>query len=235
MGDTAERMADIYGITRSEQDEFALRSHARAVAHREALREETVAVEVGGALRLSLDEHVREDATHDALSRLRPVFAPQGSVTAGNSSGINDGAVAVVLASGRLVRKAGLKPLARLVSQAVVGVEPGMMGLGPVPALTGALSLAGLSLEQMDVVEVNEAFAAQVLAVARELGVDPARLNAQGGAIALGHPVGASGARLFLSAALQLRRTGGRYAAVSLCIGGGQGIAAVLERVARDM
>ena len=234
MGDTAERLAGIYGITRREQDEFAMRSHARAVSHREALREETVPVDVG-ANRLSVDEHVREGATQDALSRLRPVFASEGSVTAGNSSGINDGAAAVILASGRHVHKAGLKPLARLISQAVVGVEPGLMGLGPVPALTEALSLAGLSLAQMDVVEVNEAFAAQVLAVARQLGVDPLRLNAQGGAIALGHPVGASGTRLFLTAALQLRRTGGRYAAVALCIGGGQGIAAVLERVAGDL
>ncbi|MCY0869169.1 MAG: thiolase family protein, partial [Firmicutes bacterium] len=232
MGQTAETLAREYGITRFEQDEFALRSHQLAYVHRAALANELCPVETmtgRRAITLAHDEHVRPDASAEALATLRPAFADDGTVTAGNSSGINDGAAAVVLVNDD-VRARQEAPCVRLVSWAVVGVDPRRMGIGPAPALQLALARAELSLAQMDVIEINEAFAAQVLAVTRELHIDPQNVNRWGGAIAFGHPVGASGARLVLTACEQLRAMNGRFAAVSLCIGGGQGIAAVLER-----
>jgi acetyl-CoA acetyltransferase family protein len=232
MGETAETLAREYGITRAEQDEFALRSHRLAYEQRAALAQEICPIDVSVARRaiaLAHDEHVRPDASAAALANLRPAFVSDGTVTAGNSSGINDGAAAVVLGSDE-VRARRDEPCVRLVSWAVVGVEPRRMGIGPAPALRQALDRAQRTLAQMDVIEINEAFAAQVLAVARELEIDPQRINRWGGAIACGHPVGASGARLVLTACQQLHALNGRFAAVSLCIGGGQGIAAVLER-----
>ncbi|MEB3204101.1 MAG: acetyl-CoA C-acyltransferase [Candidatus Sericytochromatia bacterium] len=231
MAITAENLADKYAISREEQDAFALASHARAHAAREALAREIVPVRVAGRkgeIELATDEHVRADATIEGLSRLPARFKDNGTVTAGNASGINDGAAAVVMATEGWAARQGLTPVATLTSWAVAGVEPGYMGYGPVPASQKALVRAGLNLEDMAVIEVNEAFAAQAIAVCKGLGIPTDRINRQGGAIALGHPLAASGTRLVLTAIDQLQQRGGGHALVTLCIGGGQGIAAVL-------
>jgi acetyl-CoA acetyltransferase family protein len=227
-------------VTRADQDLFACRSQQKAATARAAGRfeREIVAVDAPagrkGTVRVEQDEFIRPDTTLEGLAKLRPAFRTdgKGSVTAGNSSGINDGACAVLVASERAVSELGLTPLARVVASAAAGVEPRIMGMGPVPASRRALELAGLSLDDMSVIELNEAFAAQGLACLRELGIpdDDARVNPNGGAIALGHPLGMSGARLALTAAHQLRETGGRYALATMCIGVGQGMAMVLER-----
>ncbi|HEX5580729.1 MAG TPA: 3-oxoadipyl-CoA thiolase [Gemmatimonadaceae bacterium] len=240
MGETAENVAEQFGVSREDQDRFALWSQQKAAAaqargrfEREIAPVEIASKKKGAAPELfAVDEHPRPDTTVEALAKLRPAFRPGGTVTAGNASGINDGACAVLVASEEAVERLGLDPLARVVSAAAAGVEPRIMGMGPVPSSRKALAQAGLALEQMDVIELNEAFAAQVLASLRELGIadDDPRVNPNGGAIALGHPLGMSGARVALSAAHQLRETGGRYALTTMCIGVGQGMAAVLER-----
>lgn len=233
MAITAENVAERYGITREAQDRYALLSQQRAAAARDRLAEEIVPVELpqrrGSPARLEQDEHPRPDTTYEALARLPARFKPGGTVTAGNASGINDGAAMLVLASASRAAAEGWRPLGRLVSWGVAGVDPHYMGMGPVPASRRALQRAGLTLSDIDLVEVNEAFAAQYLAVEQELGLDRERTNVNGGAISLGHPVGASGARLLLTLLLELRRRGGRFGLATLCIGGGQGIAAVVE------
>ena len=239
MGETAENVADRFGVTRHEQDVFACRSQAKAAAAQSQGRfeREIVAVEVpqrrGDAKIVDADEFIRPSTTVEALAKLKPAFRSGGSVTAGNSSGINDGASALLVASEDAVRRYNLKPLARVLASAVAGVEPRVMGLGPVPSSRKALAQAGIGLDDVDVIEINEAFAAQVLGCLRELGLpaDEARLNPNGGAIALGHPLGMSGARLLLTAAHQLQETGGRYALATMCVGVGQGMATVLEKV----
>ncbi|MFF5996732.1 acetyl-CoA C-acetyltransferase [Lysinibacillus sp. KU-BSD001] len=236
MGMTAEKLAEHYEISREEQDAFALLSNARAVAARDAgkLKEEIVPVTVKtrkGETVIDTDEHIKEDGTMASLAKLRPAFQKDGTVTAANASGINDGAASVVVASEQFVQEHNLKPIARIVSWGVAGVDPTIMGIGPVPAMKQALERAKLTIEDLDVVEVNEAFAAQYLAVEKALGLDREKTNVNGGAIALGHPVGASGTRVILSAAYELKRRGGKYAAASLCIGGGQGIALIIEAV----
>lgn len=234
MGETAENLAADYGIAREEQDAFALRSHSRATAARHMFAKEIVPVSIKGRKGTTVvaqDEHIREDTSLEKLSTLKPAFRANGSVTAGNSSGINDGAAMLVLAGEEGVVRQKNPPLARIVCFGIAGVDPSRMGIGPVPALMQALSRANLGLREMDVIEVNEAFASQTLAVQKELRIHDDQLNPLGGAIALGHPVGASGARLLFSAILQLHESQGRYAAVSLCIGGGQGIAMIVERM----
>jgi 3-oxoadipyl-CoA thiolase len=239
MGETAENVAMQFGVTRQEQDVFACRSQAKASAAQSQgrFKGEIVAVEVpqrrGDAKVVDADEFIRPNTTVEALAKLKPAFRSGGSVTAGNSSGINDGAAALLVASEDAVRKYDLKPLARVVTSAVAGVEPRVMGLGPVPSSRKALAQAGIALDDIDVIEINEAFAAQVLGCLRELGLraDEPRLNPNGGAIALGHPLGMSGARLLLTAAHQLQETGGRYALATMCVGVGQGMATVLEKV----
>jgi len=240
MGQTAENVAEQYGVSRHDQDGFALRSQQRATAARAAGRfiREIVPVDIpqkkGDPKRFDEDEFIRPDTTLEILARLKPAFRPErGSVTAGNSSGLNDGAAALLVASEAGVRELGAKPLARVVATAVAGVEPRIMGMGPVPATRKALARAKLSLDQMDVIELNEAFAAQSLACLRELGIadDDPCVNPNGGAIALGHPLGMSGARLILTAARQLEHIGGRYALCTMCIGVGQGMATIIERV----
>ena len=240
MGETAEHVAAQYGVSRADQDAFALRSQQKAAAARAAGRhaEEIVPVEVpqkkGASVRVSEDEFLRPDTTLETLAKLKPAFRTdgQGSVTAGNASGLNDGAAALLIASEAGLRAHGLTPLARVVVSAAAGVEPRIMGMGPVPATRLVLQRAGLTLDQIDVIELNEAFAAQGIACLRELGVadDDPRVNPNGGAIALGHPLGMSGARLALTAARELARRGGRYALCTMCIGVGQGYAMVLER-----
>lgn len=235
MGMTAEKLAEQYSISREEQDAYAVESNQKAAAasNNGVFAEEIVSVEVKtrkGTTLIDKDEHIKPDANIEKLSTLRPSFKKEGTVTAGNASGINDGAASVVVAGQAAVDKHGLKPIARIVSWGVAGVDPTVMGIGPVPAIKQALSRADLSLEDIDLIEVNEAFAAQYLAVEKELGLDRAKVNVHGGAIALGHPVGASGTRVLLSAAYELKRRGGKYAVASLCIGGGQGIAVVIER-----
>ncbi len=237
MGMTAENLAAKYEITREAQDEFALSSQQRAVAAIQGgrLAEEIVAVPVkdkkGNVTEFAQDEHPRADSSLEKLAKLKPSFKAGGTVTAGNASGINDGAAALVVADGAAARAAGRQPLGRLLAWGTAGVDPDIMGIGPVPAIQQALQRAGLTLAQIDLFEVNEAFAAQYLAVERELGLDRARTNVNGGGIALGHPLGASGARLALSILYELRRQNLRYGVVALCIGGGQGIAAVFERL----
>ncbi len=236
MGMTAENLADRYHISRSEQDEFAALSHSRAhEAQRQGVLAQEIVpvpVQVRGQTRLvENDEHIRPDTTIDALSRLKPSFKEGGTVTAGNSSGINDGAAMVVVATGDFVRAHGLKPLARIVSYGVAGVDPTIMGFGPVPASLKALERAGLDVEEVGRVEINEAFAAQYLAVEKALRLNRDITNVNGGAIALGHPVGASGARLLLTMMTELRRASIHYGLVSLCIGGGQGVSMVIETV----
>ena len=238
MGETAEAVAEEWRVARADQDAFAYRSQQRAAAAIAAgrLAEEIVPVDVPqrkGTISVALDEHPRADTTLEALAKLKPIIKPDGTVTAGNASGINDGACAVLLASEAAVKAHGLTPRARYVAGAVAGVAPRVMGIGPVPATRKVLALAGLTIEQMDVIELNEAFAAQALAVLRDLGVadDAAHVNPNGGAIALGHPLGASGARLVTTATYQLARTKGRYALCTMCIGVGQGISVVIERI----
>jgi acetyl-CoA acyltransferase 2 len=236
MAITAENCAAKYGITREEADRYALRSQQRAHAAWTSgiMAEEVVPVEVKGRKGVTIidrDDHLRPETTLDGLSALSTVFKKDGVVTAGNASGIVDGAAALVIASGAAATARGLTPLARIVSWAAVGVEPTLMGMGPAPAIRKALDRAGLSLAQLDLVEINEAFAPQYLACEKELGLDPERSNVNGGAIALGHPLGASGARLLLTLALELRRQKKTYGVASACIGGGQGIAMIIERV----
>ena len=236
MGVTAENVAERHGIDRARQDEAALESHRRAAR---AIAEgrfdgQIVPVKVGRRGRESefrVDEHVRPETSAGELASLRPVFKDGGSVTAGNASGINDGAASLLLATGEAVRRQGLKPLARLVAYAHAGVEPLYMGMGPVPATRAVLARAGLKVDDLDVVESNEAFAAQACAVADALGFDPGKTNPNGSGISLGHPVGATGAIITVKLVHELHRTGGRYGLATMCIGGGQGIAAVFERV----
>ena len=235
MGITAENIAREYGIGREEQDRYAVESQRRAALAWEtgAFADEIIPVEVParqGSELVTRDEHPRPETTLEGLLRLRPAFDPAGTVTAGNASGINDGAAALVVMAEERARALGLEPLARIRSWAWAGVPPRVMGLGPIPALRQALARAELRIEDLDLYEVNEAFAVQVLAVQRELGLDPQRLNIYGGAIALGHPIGASGARILVTLVHALRRTGGRYGAAALCIGGGMGIAVIVER-----
>lgn len=235
MGVTAENVASRFGITREVQDAFAVESHRRAVfAIKEGrFKEQIVPVEAGTRrtrISFDTDEHPRAEANLESMRTLRTVFREDGTVTAGNASGINDAAAAVVLMDRGSAERAGCKPLARLVGYAHAGVDPNIMGIGPVPAVTRLLQKTGLSLAQIDVIESNEAFAAQACAVSQELKLDPAKVNPNGGAISLGHPVGATGCILTIKAIYELQRIQGRYALVTLCIGGGQGIAAIFER-----
>ncbi len=237
MGVTAENLAESHQISRAQQDALALESHRRASrAIREGrFKDQILGIEVKtrkGTAVFAEDEHVRHEVTPEDLAALRPVFKKDGgTVTPGNASGINDGAAAVVVASGDAVRRLGLTPLARIVASGHAGVDPATMGIGPVPATRKALDRAGMKVGDLDVIESNEAFAAQACAVAKDLGFDPDRVNPNGSGIALGHPVGATGAILTVKAMHELARSGGKYALVTMCIGGGQGIAAVLERV----
>ena len=236
MGITAENVAEKWDLTRAMQDEFAVESHHRAAAAIAdgRFKDQIVPVELKsrkGTTIFDTDEHVRGDASVEGMGKLRTVFKKDGSVTAGNASGINDGAAAVVLAEAGYAEKQGLTPMARLVSYAFAGVDPAYMGEGPIPAVKKALDRAGLQVGDMDVIESNEAFAAQALAVSKGLELDPAKTNPNGGAVALRHPIGATGAILTVKALYELQRIGGKYALVTMCIGGGQGIAGVFERV----
>jgi acetyl-CoA acetyltransferase family protein len=239
MGSTAENLAELYSISREDQDLFSYRSQMKAVKAQESgrLAEEIVKVEIPQrkkeALVFDKDEFIKPTTSIDILSKLRAAFKKEGSVTAGNASGLNDGSAALLIASGEAVKKYNLKPLAKILSSAVVGVEPRIMGIGPVGASKLALKRAGLTLDDIDVIELNEAFAAQSLAVIRELGLedDDPRINPNGGAIALGHPLGMSGARISHSAALELHKQNKTYALATMCIGVGQGYALVLEKV----
>ena len=235
MGITAENVAARYGITREEQDRFALESHHRAANALEKgyFAGQIVPVEVKtkkGPVAFTVDEHVRRDAKIEDMQKLKPAFKKDGTVTAGNASGINDAAAAVVMMEAGAAQQRGLKPMARLVAYAHAGVDPQVMGLGPIPAVKRVFEKAGLKPADMDVVESNEAFAVQAMAVTRDLGLDPAKVNPNGGAVALGHPIGATGCILTVKAIYELARTGKRYALVTMCIGGGQGIAAIFER-----
>ena len=237
MAQTSDRVAAKYGISREEQDEYALSSQKRAAAAWESCRisEEIVGVDVKSgrkAVRVTRDDHMRPDTTIEALANLPPSFGKDGQVTAGNASGIVDGAAAVVVTTAENARRKGKEPLGRLVSWGVVGCEPELMGLGPAPAARLALERAGISKEDVDLWEINEAFAGQILGVVRELGLDLAKLNVNGGAIALGHPLAATGTRLTLTLLKELLRRGARYGVAGACIGGGQGIAVVLESAA---
>ena len=236
MGVTAENLAESHGITREQQDALAVESHRRAsqAIAEGRFKEQILPIEVKtrkGPGVFDTDEHVRHGATMDDLAGLRAVFKKNGSVTAGNASGINDGAAAVILASGEAVKRLNLTPLARIVAAGHAGVDPRFMGIGPVPASRKALERAGMKVSDMDVIESNEAFAAQACAVARDLEFDMAKVNPNGSGISLGHPVGATGTIVTVKAMYEMRRTGGKHALVTMCIGGGQGIAAVLERV----
>ncbi len=237
MGITAENIAEKWKITREQQDEFAVESHRRAINAIEKgyFKDQILPIELKtrkGTTVVDRDEHPRADASVEGMAKLRAVFKKEGgTVTAGNASGINDGAAAVVLMEKGAAQKKGLKPMARLVSYGLAGVDPKIMGIGPVPAVTNALKKAGLTIDQMDVIESNEAFAVQALAVSCDLKLDPKKTNPNGGAVGLGHPIGATGAVLAVKALYELQRTGGKYALVTMCIGGGQGIAAVFERM----
>jgi len=236
MGETGENVAERYGISREDQDAFALRSHQRAVAATEAgrLAEEIAPIEAPKGRETVLvetDEGPRADASLEQLAKLRPVFREGGTVTAGNASTLNDGAACLLIASEHGAGQLGAEPLARVVSFGVAGVDPAYMGIGPVAAIPRALAAAGLSLDQIDLIELNEAFASQVLASARELGIDEERLNVNGGAIALGHPLGCSGARLSTALVRELRRRNGKYGIATMCVGVGQGLATVFEAV----
>lgn len=236
MGETAEEVAKRCHISREDQDAFAAESQRRTAAAIAAKRfdDEIVPVSVPGAKGETIvdrDEHPRPEATIDKLRQMKPAFAAGGTVTAGNASGINDGASAVLVMSSDAVKKVGARPFARVVSSAVAGVSPEVMGLGPIPASRLALARAGLTIGDMDLIELNEAFASQALACMRELGTDPARVNVNGGAIALGHPLGASGARIVTTLVHELRRRGARYGLATMCIGVGQGIAMVVESI----
>jgi acetyl-CoA acetyltransferase family protein len=232
MAQTAERVAKKYGLTREHQDEFACVSQKRAAAARGRLKEEIQPVEIKskkGTEQYELDDHVKADTTVEVLAKLKPAFGKDGSVTGGNASGIVDAGAAVVIADEDATAGSGGKPLGRIVSWGIAGVDPAEMGLGPVPASKEALKKAGLKLADMDLVELNEAFAAQYLGVERELGLDREKTNVNGGAIALGHPLGATGTRLVLTLLLELRRRKGKYGLATACIGGGQGIALIVE------
>jgi 3-oxoadipyl-CoA thiolase len=237
MGETAENVVERWSVSRERQDAFALASHQRAVAaiERGAFDGQIVPVAVpqrkGDPILVTRDEHPRADSTAEALAKLRPAFRDGGSVTAGNSSGINDGASAVLLVEAEQARALGLKPLARVVSTAVAGVDPAIMGTGPIPAVRKALARAGLSTGDLDLVELNEAFASQSVVCIDELGLDPGKVNVNGGAIALGHPLGMSGGRLVTMLVHELAARGGRYGLATMCIGVGQGIATVVERI----
>jgi acetyl-CoA C-acetyltransferase len=236
MGITAENIAERWKITREQQDEFAAESHRRAVnaIDKGYFKEQILPIELKtrkGVTLFEKDEHARADATVEGMAKLRAVFKKEGSVTAGNASGINDGAAAIVMMEKGAAEKAGLKPMARLVSYGLAGVDPKIMGIGPVPAVQNALKRAGLTVDDMDVIESNEAFAVQALAVSCDLKFDAKKTNPNGGAVGLGHPIGATGAVLTVKALYELQRTGGKYALVTMCIGGGQGIAAVFERM----
>lgn len=237
MGVTAEAVATKCGITRDQQDAFAVESHKRAAAAIAAghFKSQILPIELKsrkGPVMFDTDEHVRGDATMEGMAKLKAVFAKEnGTVTAGNASGINDAASAVVLMEKAAAAKRGLKPMARLLAYGHAGIDPKIMGLGPVSAVQRALAKAGLKLDQIDVIESNEAFAAQALGVSKELGMNSARVNPNGGAVALGHPIGATGAILTVKCMYELHRTGGRYGLITMCIGGGQGIAAVIERM----
>lgn len=239
MGETAENLVSNYNISREDQDAFALHSQQKATAAQNSgrLAKEIVPVEIpqrkGDPVVFAKDEFIKPNTSLEGLSKLRPAFKKDGSVTAGNASGLNDGAAATIIASDEAVKKYNLKPLARIVSSAVVGVEPRIMGIGPVEASKKVLEKAGLTLDQIDIIEINEAFASQAIACLRELGItdnDP-RVNPNGGSIAIGHPLGVTGARIAYSAALELQLTGKRYALITMCIGVGQGYAAIIERV----
>jgi 3-oxoadipyl-CoA thiolase len=236
MGETGENVAERYGVSRSDQDAFALRSHQRAVAAAEAgrLAEEIVPIEAPRGretVLVEVDEGPRPDASLEKLAKLRPVFREGGTVTAGNASTLNDGAACMLIASEKGVEELGAEPLARVVASGVAGVDPAFMGVGPVKAVPRALENAGLTIDRIDLVELNEAFASQVLASARELGIEEDRLNVNGGAIALGHPLGCSGARLTGALVRELKRRGGKYGVVTLCVGVGQGSSTVFEAV----
>jgi len=237
LGETAEKVAERYGVTREDQDELARRSHRNALAAQEAgrLAEEIVSVEVAGrkeTVTVDADEGPRTEAELERLTSLRPVFRDDGTVTAGNASSLNDGAAALLLMSAEEARRRGLEPLARFAGAAAAGVDPSYMGIGPVPATRKLLERAGLSIDDVDLAEVNEAFASQALASVRELGLDMERVNVNGGAIAIGHPLGASGARLVGTLVRELERRDGRFGLATMCIGVGQGIASLWERTA---
>ena len=236
MGVTAENVAAKYGFTREQQDAFSLESHRRAAKALEQghFKEQIVPIELKtrkGVEQFALDEHVRPGAKIEDFQKLKAVFKKDGTVTAGNASGINDAGAAVVMMEAGAAAEKGLKPRARLVAYAHAGVEPQVMGLGPIPAVKKVFEKSGLKPADMDVVESNEAFAAQAMAVTKDLGLDPAKVNPNGGAVALGHPIGATGAILTVKALYELERTQKRYALVTMCIGGGQGIAAIFERI----
>jgi 3-oxoadipyl-CoA thiolase len=237
LGETAERVASTWKVSREEQDAFALESQRRAAAaaksgvHAEEIVPVRIAQRKGDALLVDKDEHPRPETDAASLAKLRPAFTEGGSVTAGNASGINDGAAALLIMEAGRARALGLKPLARIVATSVAGVDPSVMGIGPIPAITKLLTRTGLSAKQIDRVELNEAFASQAVACIRELGLNPATTNIHGGAIALGHPLGASGARMLVTLTRELRRSGGRYGVASMCVGVGQGIAMLVERV----
>jgi acetyl-CoA C-acetyltransferase len=235
MGVTAENIAAKYGFTREQQDRFAVESHRRAAKaiDQGLFKSQVVPIELKtkkGVEQFTTDEHVRKEVTPEDMAKLKAVFKKEGTVTAGNASGINDAGAAVVLMEANAAKKAGAKPLARLVAYAHAGVEPQVMGLGPIPAVRRVFEKAGLKPADMDVIESNEAFAAQAMAVTKDLSLDPAKVNPNGGAVALGHPIGATGAILTVKALYELERTNKRYALVTMCIGGGQGIAAIFER-----
>jgi acetyl-CoA C-acetyltransferase len=237
MGVTAENIAAKYGFTREQQDAFALESHKRAANALDKgwFKTQVVPIELKtrkGVEQFVTDEHVRRDAKIEDMQKLKAVFKKDGSVTAGNASGLNDAAAAVVLMEAKAAAKAGARPMARLVAYAHAGVEPQLMGLGPIPAVRKVFEKAGLKPADMDVIESNEAFAVQAMAVTKDLGLDPAKVNPNGGAVALGHPIGATGCILTVKALYELERTQKRYALVTMCIGGGQGIAAIFERLA---
>jgi acetyl-CoA acetyltransferase family protein len=233
MAQTSDNLARKYEISREAQDEFALRSQQRAAAATARLQEEIVSVPVGRkGEQITADDHVRPDATMDGLAKLKPAFAKDGFVTAGNASGIVDGAAMLVITTADKAKEKGKTPLGRIVSWGIAGCDPDIMGIGPVPATQIALKRAGMTIGDLDLIEINEAFAGQILAVAKDLGIDMDKLNVNGGAIALGHPLGASGTRLLLTVLYELRRRKQRYGLASACIGGGQGIAMIVENMA---
>jgi acetyl-CoA C-acetyltransferase len=235
MGITAENIAARFGFTREQQDAFALESHKRAAnaLDKGHFKDQVVPIELKtrkGVEQFVADEHVRKGAKIEDMQKLRPAFKKDGTVTAGNASGLNDAGAAIVMCSADYARQKNLKPMARLVAYSHAGVEPQVMGLGPIPAVKRLFEKSGLKPADMDVIESNEAFAAQAMAVTKDLGLDPAKVNPNGGAVALGHPIGATGAILTVKALYELERVKGRYALVTMCIGGGQGIAAIFER-----
>ncbi|MFM8916023.1 MAG: acetyl-CoA C-acyltransferase [Candidatus Limnocylindrus sp.] len=237
LGETAERVADQWHVSRAAQDELALASQQRAAAaaargvHAEEIVPVSVPQRSGAPVVVDRDEHPRPDTSADALAKLKPAFTADGTVTAGNASGINDGAAALLVVESERARALGLKPYARIVATAVAGVDPSVMGAGPIPAIQKLLARTGLTVADIDRVELNEAFASQAVACMNELGLDPAKTNVHGGAIALGHPLGASGARMATTLVRELRRSGGRYGIAAMCVGVGQGIAMLVERV----